>query len=85
MVIKVKDWANSVRVEQQQSSAKQQDLIDEVLKVSLPHADRDIGGTGAGSCEKLESLSARTKKLALALDVMEYVASWANLNRAYSR
>lgn len=53
--------------------------------MSLRHADRDIGGTGAGSCEELESLWGWTKKPALALDVLEYVASWANLNRAYSR
>lgn len=71
--------------EQQQGSGKQLDLFDEVQKASLRHADLGTGGTGAGSREEPQSLTVWAKKLALAYDVMEDVASSANLNQAYKR
>jgi RNA-directed DNA polymerase len=72
-------------VEQQQGSAKQLDLFDEVLKASLRHDVTGKGGTGAGTNEERQTPTAWAEKLALAYDVMEQVASSANLNRAYKR
>jgi RNA-directed DNA polymerase len=72
-------------VERQQGSAKQLDLFDEALKASLRHDVTGKGGTGAGTSEERQTPTAWTEKLALASDVMEQVASSANLNRAYKR
>ena len=72
-------------VERQQGSGKQQDLFDEALKASLRHDVAGKGGTGAGTIEERQSPAAWTEKLALAYDVMEEVASSANLNQAYKR
>ncbi len=72
-------------VEQQQGSGKQWDLFDEALKASLRHGVTGKGGTGAGAIEERQSPAAWTEKLALAYDVMEQVASSANLNQAYKR
>ena len=72
-------------VERQQGSAKQLDLFDEALKASLRHDVTGKGGTGAGTNEERQSPTAWAEKLALAYDVMEQVASSANLNRAYKR
>ena len=72
-------------VERQQGSGKQLDLFDEALKASLRHDVTGKGGTGAGTIEERQSPTAWAEKLALAYDVMEQVASSANLNRAYKR
>jgi RNA-directed DNA polymerase len=71
--------------ERQQSSGKQLDLFDEALKASLCHDVTGKGGTGAGTIEERQTPAAWAEKLALAYDVMEQVASSANLNRAYKR
>lgn len=84
-VIKEQDWAHSMGVKQQQGSGKQLDLFDEALKASLRHGVTGKGGTGAGTFEERQSSAAWTEKLALAYDVMEQVASSANLNQAYKR
>lgn len=70
---------------EQQVSGKQQDLFDEDLKASLCHGVSGKGGTGAGTHEERQTPAAWTEKLALAYDVMEEVASSANLNQAYKR
>jgi len=72
-------------MEQQQGSGKQLDLFDEARKASLRHAVSGTGGTGAGTFEEQQAPTARATKLALAYDVMEEVASSANLNQAYKR
>ncbi|WP_176590909.1 group II intron reverse transcriptase/maturase [Sphingobium sp. EM0848] len=72
-------------VERQQGSGKQQDFFDEALRASLRHGVTGKGGTGAGTYEERQSPAARSEKLALAYDVMEQVASSANLNQAYKR
>lgn len=72
-------------VEQQQGSGTQLDLFDEALKASLRHDVTGKGGTGAGTREERQTPTAWAEKLALANDVMEQVASSANLNRAYKR
>lgn len=72
-------------VERQQGSGKQQDFFDEALMASLRHGVTGKGGTGAGTNEERQSPAARSEKLALAYDVMEQVASSANLNQAYKR
>ena len=72
-------------VEQQQGSGKQLDLFDEALKASLRHDVTGKGGTGAGTSEERQAPAAWAEKLALAYEVMEQVASSANLNRAYKR
>ena len=84
-VIKEQDWVHSMGVERQQGSGKQLDLFDEALKASLRHGVTGKGGTGAGTIEERQSPAACTEKLALAYDVMEQVASSANLNQAYKR
>ena len=78
-VIKEQDWAHSMGVKQQQGSGKQLDLFDEALKASLRHGVTGKGGTGAGTFEERQSSAAWTEKLALADNVMEQVASSANL------
>jgi RNA-directed DNA polymerase len=72
-------------VERQQGSGKQLDLFDEALKASLRHGVTGKGGTCAGTNEERQSPAAWAEKLALAHDVMEQVASSANLNQAYKR
>lgn len=72
-------------VEQQQGSGKQLDLFDEVLKASLCHGASGKGGTCAGTYEERQTPTAWAVNLALAYEVMEQVASSANLNRAYKR
>jgi len=72
-------------VEQQQGSGTQLDLFDEALKASLCHGVSGKGGTGAGTTEERQSPTAWAEKLALTRNMMEQVASSANLNRAYKR
>lgn len=84
-VIKEQGWARSMGMEQQQGGGKQLDLFDEVLQASLRHGVSGKGGTGAGTSEERQSPTARAENLALAYDVMEQVASSANLNQAYKR
>jgi RNA-directed DNA polymerase len=84
-VIKEQDWVDSMGVERQQGSGKQLDLFDEALKASLRHGVTGKGGTEAGTNEERQSPAAWAEKLALAHDVMEQVASSANLNQAYKR
>ena len=72
-------------VEQQQGSGKQLDLFDEALQASLRHDATGKGGTGAGAFEELQSPTAWTGTLTSTRELMEEVASSANLNRAYKR
>ena len=72
-------------VERQQGSGKQLDLFDEALKASLRHGVTGKGGTCAGSFEEPQASAAWTGTLALTRNVMEEVASSANLNQAYKR
>jgi RNA-directed DNA polymerase len=72
-------------VERQQGSGKQLDLFDEALKASLRHGVTGKGGTCAGTYEEPQASAAWTGMLALTRNVMEEVASSANLNQAYKR
>jgi len=72
-------------VERQQGSGKQLDLFDEALKASLRHGVTGKGGTCAGMCEEPQSPAAWVGTLALTRNLMEEVASSANLNQAYKR
>jgi RNA-directed DNA polymerase len=72
-------------VERQQGGAYQGDLFDEaLLKALRPDAPGD-GGTGAGACVEPQALTAVARQRALTQDLMERVASSANLNQAYRR
>lgn len=72
-------------VERQQGSEKQLDLFDEALKASLRHGVSGKGGTGAGTIEERQAPAAWAETLALTCNMMEQVASSANLNQAYKR
>ncbi len=72
-------------VERQQGGAYQADLFDEVrMKAPRPEASGD-GGTGTGTNEEPQALTALEQQRALTQDLMERVASSANLNQAYKR
>jgi RNA-directed DNA polymerase len=72
-------------VERQQGGVYQGDLFDEAqLRALRPGVSGD-GGTGAGTCEEQQALAALARQRALTQDLMERVASSANLNQAYKR
>ena len=72
-------------VERQQGGAYQLDLFDEaLLKALRPERPGDCG-TGAGNREEQQALAASAEQRALMWEVMERVASSANLNQAYKR
>ncbi len=70
-------------VERQQGGAYQLDLFDEALMKALRPERPGDGGTGAGNREEQQALAASTEQRALMPEVMERVASSANLNQAY--
>ncbi len=72
-------------VERQQGGAYQLDLFDEALMKTLRPERPGDGGTGAGNREERQALAASAEQRALMWDVMERVASSANLNQAYKR
>jgi RNA-directed DNA polymerase len=72
-------------VERQQGGAYQGDLFDEALLKALRRGASGNGGTGAGACEEQQALAALAQQRALTQDLMERVASSANLNQAYKR
>jgi RNA-directed DNA polymerase len=72
-------------VERQQGDVYQSDLFDEVqMKTLRPEASGD-GGTVTGAGEEPQASTALTQQRALTQDLMERVASSANLNQAYKR
>ncbi len=66
-------------VERQQGGAYQLDLFDEALLKALRPERPGDGGTGAGNREEQQALAASAEQRALMWDVMERVASSANL------
>ncbi len=72
-------------VARQQGREDQLDLFDEALLRTLRPETPGDGGTGAGSCEERQALTALAQQRALRQDLMERVASSANLNQAYKR
>ena len=72
-------------VERQQGGGYQLDLFDEALLKALRHGASGEGGTGAGARVEPQALTALEQQRALTQDLMERVASSANLNRAYKR
>jgi RNA-directed DNA polymerase len=72
-------------VERQQGRAYQSDLFDEALLKALRHGATGDGGTGPGACAERQALAAMDRQRALTQDLMERVASSANLNQAYKR
>ena len=72
-------------VERQQGGAYQGDLFDEALLKALRHGVTGDGGTGAGAPEERQAPAALAQQRALTQDLMERVASSANLNQAYKR
>jgi RNA-directed DNA polymerase len=72
-------------VERQQGGAYQGDLFDEALLKALRRGVSGDGGTGAGASEEPQALTALEQQRALTQDLMERVASSANLNQAYKR
>ena len=71
--------------ERQQGRDDQLDLFDEALLKALRHGALGDGGTGAGACAEPQALAALERQRALTQDLMERVASSANLNHAYKR
>jgi len=71
--------------EQQQGRGRQRDLFDEAWKTLRCHDDPGAGGTDAGTTEERQAPAAGHGTRALPQQVMEEVASSANLNRAYKR
>ena len=72
-------------VARQQGGAYQGDLFDEALLKALRHGASGGGGTGAGASEERQAPAALEQQRALTQDLMERVASAANLNQAYKR
>jgi RNA-directed DNA polymerase len=71
--------------EQQQGRGRQRDLFDEARKGLRCHDDPGGGGTAARATEERQAPTAGDETRALPLQVMDEVASSANLNRAYKR
>ena len=78
-------WSNSMSVERQQGRAYQLDLFDEALLKALRHGAPGDGGTGAGAFAEPQALAVLGQQRALTQDLMERVASAANLSHAYKR
>jgi RNA-directed DNA polymerase len=72
-------------VKRQQGSGDQMDLFDEALKAQLCHGISSKGGTGAGTREEPQAVTAWERNRSLTQHLMEKVASSANLNQAYKR
>ncbi len=72
-------------VERRHGGAYQLDLFDEALKEALRHGAPGDGGTGAGTQVEPQALAASDRQRALTQDLMERVASAANLNQAWKR
>ncbi len=72
-------------VERRQGGADQMDLFDEALKEALRHGGPGDGGTGAGAQVEPQAFTASDRQRALTQDLMERVASAANLNQAWKR
>ncbi len=72
-------------VERQQGEAYQADLFDEALLKALRHGASGDGGTRTGALVEPQALSALEQQRALTRELMERVASSANLNQAYKR
>jgi RNA-directed DNA polymerase len=72
-------------VKQQQGSADQRDFLDEALMATLRHGATGEGGTGPGATEEQQASTAWEQERTLTRNLMERVASSANLNQAYKR
>jgi RNA-directed DNA polymerase len=70
-------------VERQQGRAYQLDLFDEALRKAVRPDTSGEGGTGSGMDGEQQALTALEQQRALTQNVMEEVASAANLNTAY--
>ncbi len=71
--------------ERRHGGADQLDLFDEALKQARRHGAPGDGGTGAGTRVEPQALAASDRQPALTQDLMERVASAANLNQAGKR
>jgi RNA-directed DNA polymerase len=69
----------------QQGIGEQLDLFDEALKATMRHGGPGHGGSGARSCEEQQAETAWQRERALTRELMEWIASSANLNQAYKR
>ena len=72
-------------VERQQGGAYQGDLFDEAALKALRHGAPGDGGTGAGAFAEPQAPTALARQRASTRELMERVASSANLNQAYKR
>jgi RNA-directed DNA polymerase len=72
-------------VKRQQGSGDQKDLFDQALQASLRLGATGEGGTGPGARAEPQALAAWEQQRALTQNLMEDVASSANLNQAYKR
>ncbi len=72
-------------VARQQAGAVQLDLFDEALRAALGHGAPGDGGTGPGPQVARQALTASAEQRALTQDLMDRVASSANLNQAWMR
>lgn len=75
----------STGVKRQQSSVDQRDFLDEALMAALRHSASGDGRTGPGATEEQQAHTAWEQERALTRNLMERVASSANLNQAYKR
>jgi hypothetical protein len=66
-------------VKRQQGSGDQMDFFDEALKAQLCHGISSKGGTGAGTREEPQAVTAWERNRSLTQHLMEKVASSANL------
>jgi len=69
----------------QQGSGEQLDLFDEALKATLRHGGPSLGRAEARAREERQADTAWQRERALTRELMEKVASSANLNQAYKR
>jgi RNA-directed DNA polymerase len=69
----------------QQGSGEQLDLFDEALKATLRHGGPGPGRSEARPCAERQADTAGPRERALTRELMEKIASSANLNQAYKR
>src|SRR5215469_13289988 len=69
----------------QQGSGEQLDLFDEALKATLRHGGPSLGRAEARAREERQADTAWQRERALTRELMEKIASSANLNQAYKR
>ena len=74
-----------MRVQRQQGSVEQRDLLDEALRAALRRDGGSEGGTGAAPAEEPQARTAWDQERSLTQELMEAVSGSANLNLAYKR